>query len=114
MRRLRESNIDTKIITGDNIYIAVETALRSGILEEKEKVILLEGKKQLGYQEGKKTFEGIILSKTRTVVREEKVALSEEEYESQELPIAIDNDFLELTPPPKLSNKVIIFSRIPP
>ena len=32
MQRLRESNIETKIITGDSIYIAVETALRSGII----------------------------------------------------------------------------------
>ena len=32
MERLRDSNIETKIITGDNIYIAVETAFRSGIL----------------------------------------------------------------------------------
>jgi P-type E1-E2 ATPase len=32
---LREAEIKTKIITGDNIYIAVETAIRSGILDSK-------------------------------------------------------------------------------
>ena len=114
MEKLRESNIDTKIITGDNIYIAVETALRSGILEEDQKVLLLEGKKQNSYKEGKKVYEGTVLSKTKTVVKEEKVTLNDEEYETQELPIAIDNDFLELTPPPKLPNSVNIFARIPP
>ena len=41
MQRLRESNIETKIITGDSIYIAVETALRSGIIEENQKILLL-------------------------------------------------------------------------
>ena len=46
MERLRQSNIETKIITGDNIYIAVETAIRSGILEEGSRVIILEGKEQ--------------------------------------------------------------------
>ena len=114
MQKLKESNIDTKIITGDNIYIAVETALRSGILQEDQKVILLEGKKQSWGKEGKKTYEGIVLSKTSTVVKEEQVTLKEEEYDSQELPIAVDNDFLELTPPPKLPNAVTIFARIPP
>ena len=77
MQRLRESNIDMKIITGDNIYIAVETALRSGILLENYEVILLEGKKQSWEKEGKKTYEGIILSKTSTLIKQEKVTLSE-------------------------------------
>ena len=44
MERLKQSNIETKIITGDNLYIAVETAIRSGILEEDGKIIVLEGK----------------------------------------------------------------------
>ena len=114
MNKLRESNIETKIITGDNIYIAVETALRSGILEEQQKVLLLEGKKQSGYKEGKKVYTGNVLSKTGGVVKEEQVTLEEEEYETQIVPIAIDNDFLEMVPPPKLSNAISIFARVPP
>jgi len=34
------------MITGDNIYIAVETGYRAGILKEGQKVLLLEGRKQ--------------------------------------------------------------------
>lgn len=34
------------MITGDNIYIAVETGMRATIISPSEKVILLEGKKQ--------------------------------------------------------------------
>ena len=114
MERLRDSNIETKIITGDNIYIAVETAFRSGILQDDQKVLLLEGKKQEGYKEGKREYEGIVLSKTNTVVNEENVTLNDEEYESQKLPIAIDNNFMELVPPPILPKPVKIFARIPP
>ena len=45
-------------------------------------MLLLEGKKQLRYQEGEQVFEGIILEKTETVVKEEKVTLTDEEYET--------------------------------
>ena len=92
----------------------METALRSGILQEDDKVLLLEGKKQISYKEGKYLFDGTILSKTNNVVKQEKVTLTENDYTSQELPIAIDNDFLELSPPPALSNNLKIFARIPP
>ncbi len=47
--KLSNSKIQTKIITGDNIYIAIETAHRSGILSSKpldNKVIVIQGKKQ--------------------------------------------------------------------
>ncbi len=30
--KLNKSNIETKMITGDNIFIAVETGLRAGII----------------------------------------------------------------------------------
>ncbi len=39
--KLVESNIEPKMITGDNIYIAVETGVRAGIIKKDEKVILL-------------------------------------------------------------------------
>lgn len=37
------------MITGDNIFIAVETGFRTGILRENEKIVLLEGRKQTNY-----------------------------------------------------------------
>lgn len=51
MERLKQSNIDTKIITGDNIYIAIETAIRCGILSENRKILVLEGKNQASFAE---------------------------------------------------------------
>ena len=50
------SNIQPKMITGDNIYIAIETAIRAGILPP-GKVLLMEGKRQ--NQQGQ--WKGIVL-----------------------------------------------------
>lgn len=47
--KLNESDIESKMITGDNIFIAVETGFRAGILRENEKIVLLEGRKQTNY-----------------------------------------------------------------
>jgi magnesium-transporting ATPase (P-type) len=32
------------MITGDNIYIAIETAIRCGIISRKDEIMVLEGK----------------------------------------------------------------------
>jgi magnesium-transporting ATPase (P-type) len=34
------------MITGDNVYIAIETAMRCGILERQDEVMVLEGNQQ--------------------------------------------------------------------
>ena len=34
------------MITGDNIYIAIETAAKAGIIQRKDPIIVLEGKEQ--------------------------------------------------------------------
>jgi magnesium-transporting ATPase (P-type) len=47
INRLIQSNIDPKMITGDNIYIAVETARRAGIINMDDKVIFLEGSRNI-------------------------------------------------------------------
>jgi magnesium-transporting ATPase (P-type) len=59
--KLVESDIEPKMITGDNIFIAVETGFRAGILKEGEKVVLFEGRKQTNY--GKGEYEGLLLFK---------------------------------------------------
>ena len=41
IRILMEGGIEPKIITGDNIYIAVETAIRTNILPHGSQIILL-------------------------------------------------------------------------
>jgi P-type E1-E2 ATPase len=48
LAKLMAAHIEPKIITGDNIFIAVETALRTGILPHNSKVLLFMGKKQKG------------------------------------------------------------------
>ena len=44
---LRQANISSRVITGDNIFIAIETALRCGILQRGQDLTLLQGHKQL-------------------------------------------------------------------
>lgn len=44
--RLVQAGIEPKIITGDNIFIAVETGVRAGVISAHDQVILLEGRKQ--------------------------------------------------------------------
>ena len=45
IQKLEVANIESRIITGDNIYVAIETAMRCGILQN-ERVTIFEGKKQ--------------------------------------------------------------------
>jgi len=40
-----ESNIRVKIITGDNIFVAVQTAMKLGIVREGQRVVVVEGQK---------------------------------------------------------------------
>ena len=51
------------MITGDNIYIAVETGYRAGILKENEKVLLLEGRKQVVSDSNDRVFKGTTIEK---------------------------------------------------
>lgn len=44
IQKLKLGNIEAKIITGDNIYIGVQTAKEARIIEENEKVLVVEGK----------------------------------------------------------------------
>ena len=46
IEKLKTANIESRIITGDNIYVAMETAMRCGILSD-EKVTVFEGRNQL-------------------------------------------------------------------
>jgi P-type E1-E2 ATPase len=44
---LKDAGIDCKMITGDGIFIAVQTAVRAGIIHSKEKILVIEGRKQV-------------------------------------------------------------------
>jgi P-type E1-E2 ATPase len=43
IKRLKEANIQTKMITGDNIFIGIETAMRAGILTREKDIVVIEG-----------------------------------------------------------------------
>lgn len=62
LAKLMKANIEPKIITGDNIFIAVETALRTNILPHGSKIILFEGRKQKRISGD---YNGIILTHDR-------------------------------------------------
>lgn len=104
------------MITGDNIFIAAETAARCGIIRANEPLILLEGQNQPELHEEKRVFKGILLKRSSEgEAEQESIELHEEEsYLNQEYPIAIDGDFLNLHPAPALPNTIAIFSRIRP
>lgn len=67
---MTRSNIETKMITGDSLYIAVETGRRAGIIGRGEKVVFLEGKNNAlsggeqanGNVENNRVFRGIIIN----------------------------------------------------
>jgi len=41
---LTEAEINTKIITGDNIFLGIQTAIFTGMIEQNDKVIVIEGR----------------------------------------------------------------------
>jgi hypothetical protein len=63
------------MITGDNIYIAVETGVRAGIITKDEKVILLEGRKQK-FNGTERIFTGILLYRKDGETFKEEVKLN--------------------------------------
>lgn len=111
LRKLMDAHIEPKIITGDNIFIAVETALRTGILPHGSKILLFEGRKQRGVNG---MYNGIVLTHSKVKSQSEPVEITHEQYLSQKLPIGIDNDFLHLHPAPELPPTVKLFARISP
>ena len=48
IRTLIEADINPKIITGDNIFLGVQTALTVGMVLPRTKVVILEGAKLRG------------------------------------------------------------------
>ena len=113
IRILMQGGIEPKIITGDNIYIAVETAIRTEILPHGSKIILLEGAKQDDpLKHG--GYNGLVLTHSKVTSEGEPIFLTFEQYVSQPLPMAIDNDFLKMDPEPELPQTIKLFARISP
>ena len=79
-QRMRESNIECKMITGDNIFVAIDTAVRCGLLKGKGKFILLEGKRQEQVGTGKRNFRAKLLEWSREI---KETTISEEDLAAE-------------------------------
>lgn len=117
IHRLELAGIKSKMITGDNVYIAIETAVRCGILGRKDEVIVLEGRnteisRQLTAADIK--FNAKIFRFERDEIIVKNAVLSYEEYHTSTRPIIVDNDFLKLREDIKLSPSIRVYSRISP
>ena len=109
MKRIRVSGILSKIITGDNIYIAIETAQRAGIISPNEKIIIIEGENQKKDNVQSKLI-GTWLHKDK---KEEIIEIPYSEYlNSSQYTFAVDGTFIDLDY--ALSKKIKVFSRIKP
>ena len=119
IQRLRTANIDTKMITGDSIYVAAETAIRSGIIPQESAILLIEGRKQQQTSDsispGPRVFHATSMRRHGEQVLKETVELAENgDYLRVHMPAVVDNDFLNLNPPPALTPSMKVFSRISP
>jgi len=63
-----------KVITGDNIYIAVETAIRTKILADDEDVLVMQGAAQTSAEAG--VYTGELLSRREGKIESRSVSLT--------------------------------------
>jgi magnesium-transporting ATPase (P-type) len=106
------------MITGDNIFIAIETAARVGIIKKDEPIILLEGAKQVKTNEddgGEEiVYLGTLLKREDEEVTHEEIKVKNTEYMDQDFCMAMDGSFLNLEPSPPIPSRACIFARVPP
>lgn len=57
---LSEAGISTKIITGDNIFLGIQTAFTTGMISNDKKIIVVEGSK---YNRATKELESLELGR---------------------------------------------------
>ena len=74
IEKLKIANIESRMITGDNIFVAVETAIRCGILNSAEKITVFQGRNQLSSQSDK-IFRGKVLERVNGFVKQEECFL---------------------------------------
>jgi magnesium-transporting ATPase (P-type) len=111
VRTLTESDIDTKIITGDNIFLGVQTALSTGMISAGAKVVVLEGAKFQG-----ESVEATELQRLPSgEITESQRMINNFSFDNEEdIAYAIDNDFINNNPESFLHGRVKVFARISP
>lgn len=105
------------MITGDNIYIAIQTAIRCGIISRNEEVMVIEGNQQKIPDEqipedivfNVKLFQFI---NNKISMRQQKV--SYHEYLTVYRSVVVDNSFLKLRKDLNLSPFIRVYARISP
>ena len=76
-QRMRESNTGCKMIAGDNIFIAIETAVRCEAAGVKGKFIMLEGRRLERVGIGEKNFRAKLLEGSGEI---KETMMSEEDF----------------------------------
>ena len=113
MNILANADINTKIITGDNIFLGVQTAFSTGIINPSKTVIVVEGSNYNTITGGAEVLElshnesGGIMEERRQIDNFVFSNNPDEVY-------AVDNDFIKLKPDNFMSDKVKVFARISP
>jgi cation-transporting P-type ATPase 13A2 len=109
---LRECNIGTKIITGDNIFLGIQTAFATGMIPDSARVVVLEGR-HFDTESG--MAEVVMFSKDgQGAFREERQRVEPFAFvEDSEIVYAVDNDFVKARDD-FLHHKIFVFARISP
>ena len=110
---LSHADINTKIITGDNIYLGVQTALMTGMIPNDKRIIILEGNK---YNPQNNSVEVLELTRSNHgEILEEKNNINNFSFSNNPDEFyAIDNDFIMVRPDDFLGERVKVFARISP
>lgn len=96
LHTLHNADIRTKIITGDNIFLGVQTAFSTGMIRSDQRVVVVEGSK---YDPHTRTAELLELTKLENgEIKEERRVVDRFEYVNDGTAYAIDNDFIKANP----------------
>jgi hypothetical protein len=84
------------MITGDNIFIGIETAMRAGILGRDKDIVVIEGAEQgeHNYVGDTHYYKVKIVSVRDSDFHITDSRITQEEYTYLNKPVAVDNDFL--------------------
>jgi magnesium-transporting ATPase (P-type) len=108
---LREAEITVKIITGDNLFVAVQTALALGIVPAGQSVVALEGAKL----QSDGSLRAVAVSRDEGGVREEEITFPNiDEADFGGRAVAMDLDFIKRKENIFLQLDCAIFARATP
>ena len=96
---LQQANIDSCIITGDNIYVAIQTAILCRLISQQQQVVILEGQNQNLRHDSPLISQVLEVKKVSFLDSKFEIEtgkMTYEEYLGTKWPIVVDNSFLGL------------------